>query len=166
MRTARLIVTLAVALLITSSIVAAERKKAAKQPPKCPAAAAAERLLAGITLTEEQKTKIGEITKEFGPKMLELNNKRNAIVPPEKMKAGAEARKTATAAGAKGKAVQDAVDAAMKLTDEEKAKMAEVRKEMQPLEKGLREKVMALLTAEQKEEIKKRAPKPAKQPKA
>jgi len=162
MRTARVALTLAVALLITSSLSAAEKKARVKAPPKCPAADRVDRMLAGLTLTDDQKAKLGEITKECGPKMVELQKKIDSILTDDQKKARAEAMKTAKAEGKTGKEAANAVDAALKMTDDQKAKMAEARKEMSVLDKGLRGKVMEVLTAEQKEELKKKAPKPAK----
>lgn len=163
MRTAQVALTLAVALLIASSLSAAEKKARVKAPPKCPAAALAERMLTGLTLTEDQKTKLGEITKEFGPKMVEIQKKIDGILTDDQKKARAGAMKTAKTEGKTGKEAANAVDAALKMTDDQKAKMAEARKEMSVLDKGLRGKVMEVLTAEQKEELKKK-PKPAKPP--
>ena len=62
--------------------------------------------------------------------------------------------KAAKAAGKKGKEVQEAVETAAKLTDEQKAETAAARKAMGEFQKQLRERVLGLLTPEQKETIK------------
>lgn len=108
------------------------------------------------TLSDEQKEKIAPLNKEFGPRLAEFGKKRAAILTPEQRKAQNEARKVATEAGKKGKELQQAVNAAMKLTDDQKKKLADLAKEMAPLNKTLREKVLALLTDEQKAKIPKR----------
>jgi Spy/CpxP family protein refolding chaperone len=152
---------LVVAVAVALPLLAAEKKKAAKKAPKCPAAAYCEMLLKGITVTDDQKAKLGEFQKEFGPQLAAVDKKRGTILTPEQAKAGAEARKAALAEGKKGKDLEKAVADAIKPNDEQKAKLAEVRKERGALEKALREKITSVLTAEQKEQLKKAAPKKA-----
>ncbi len=159
MRTLRTCLLLAVAVLVALPVMAAEKKAAAKKAPKCPAAAYVERMLQGMTLTEDQKTKLGDIQKEFGPQLVDLAKKRQAILTPEQRKAEAEASKAARAEGKKGKDFMKAVQDAIKPTDEQKGKLAEVQKERSALEKGLRDKVMGVLTTEQQQQIKKAQPK-------
>jgi Spy/CpxP family protein refolding chaperone len=161
MKTLRTCVLLAVAMLVALPVMAADKKPAAKKPAKCPAAAYVERMLQGITLTEDQKAKLGEIQKEFGPKLVDASKKRQAILTPEQRKAEAEAAKAARAEGKKGKDLMQAVQNAVKPSDEQKAKLAEVQKERAALEKGLREKAIGVLTAEQKAQLKKAQPKKA-----
>jgi hypothetical protein len=121
-----------------------------------PAAQRAERMTEGLTLTAEQKAKLGEVCKDLGPKLMEAMKKVDVLTPEQK-KAEAEARKAAKEAGKTGKEASDAVAAAVKMTEEQKSKQAAGRKEMAALEKELREKVTAVLTAEQKEQLKKKA---------
>ena len=155
MKSVRTVLTLAVALLIAGSALAAEKRKgkAAKKPP-APAIEAL-RMIEKLDLTADQKAKIEEIRKECGPKVAEAQKKLDEILTAEQRRARAEAAKEAKAAGKKGKEAQQAVDEAMKLTDEQKDKMAEARKAMAALQKEIRGKVMDLLTAEQKENLKK-----------
>ena len=157
MRSARVVLTLAVVLLMASALAAAPKKgkgKKEKKAPPCPAAQRVERMLTGLTLTEDQQAKLGEIKKEFGPKLMELMKKMDVFTPEQK-KARAEAAKAAKAAGKKGKEAREAVEAAVQLTDEQKAAMAEAKKQMGPLQKELTQKVLAVLTPEQKEQLKK-----------
>lgn len=155
MKIVRTVLTLALALLIAGSALAAEKRKgkAAKKPP-APTIEAL-RMVEKLDLTADQKAKIEELKKEFGPKVAEAAKKLDEILTAEQKQARAEASKTAKAAGKKGKEAQQAVDEAMKLTDEQKDKMAEARKAMAALQKEIRGKVMDLLTAEQKENLKK-----------
>jgi hypothetical protein len=154
MRTARSVLILVMALLIASPLLAADKKRGAKKAPPCPAAQRAEKMLEGVTLTADQKAKLAEVTKECGPKLAECMKKMNVLTPDQK-KAQEEATKAAKAAGKSGKELFAAVAASVKLTDEQKAKMAEARKEMAPIEKDLREKVLAILTDDQKAQVKK-----------
>ncbi len=143
MKTVRIAVLLALTLAVAGSMLAAEKKKAEKKPPPCPAAQRAERMTAGLNLTAEQKAKLTEICKDLGPKLKAVIEKMDVLTPEQK-KARAEAMKAAKAAGKTGKEAAEAAAAAVKLTDEQKARQAEARKEMAPLEKELREKVMAV----------------------
>ena len=156
MRSARIVLTLGVVLLMASALAAAPKKGKGKKKkaPRCPAAQRVDRMLSGLTLTDEQKAKLDEIKKEFGPKLMEVMKKMDVLTPEQK-KARAEAAKAAKAAGKKGKEAREAVEAAVKLTDDQKAKMAEVKKEMGPLQKELTQKVLAVLTPEQKQQLKK-----------
>jgi Spy/CpxP family protein refolding chaperone len=112
-------------------------------------------MLRGVTLTDEQKTKVAALKKEYDPKLKEGMTKAESIVTPEQKKAGREAGEKARADGKKGKEAVEAVEAAMKLTTEQKTKMDEAKKKMLALDKELREKVMGLLTTEQKDQLKK-----------
>jgi len=158
MKTARNFVMVALAIVIACPAFAAD-KKAKKEPP-CPADMRITQWTTGMTLTDAQKATFAELKKEYGPKLAEVA-KKMPVLTPEQKKAQAEAMKAAKDAGKKGREMTEAVNAAVKLTDEQKAQQAEARKAMAPIEKELREKVVAALTPEQKEELAKKFP-PAK----
>lgn len=167
MKTLRMFVMLSVAVAIALPVLAADKKaekKAEKKAPKCPAAAYVEATLQGITVTAEQKAKLCEIQKQFGPKLVGLGNKREAIYTPEQKKVIAEAVKEARAAGKKGKELHQAIDEAAKPTAEQKAKLAEAKAEIGQAYKGLSVALQGVLTPEQKEQLKKLQP--AKKPHA
>ncbi len=156
----RVVLTLSLVVLLGSSLLAAEQQKGKKgkkgRQQRKPSVV---RLLpkeVQATFSDEQKEKIALLNKEFGPKLVEFAKKRASILSPEQKKAQAEARKAATEAGKKGKELQEAVKAAMKLTDVQKKQLAELAKVTAPLNKTIREKVLALLTDEQKAKIPKR----------
>ncbi|MGO8744995.1 MAG: YfdX family protein [Thermoguttaceae bacterium] len=88
--------------------------------------------------------------KDFAPK-LAAAAKDLHVLTPEQKKACAAAR----AAGKTGEEIDQAVDAAVKLTDEQKAKLAAAKKEISALHKDLRQKVLAVLTPEQQKQLKK-----------
>lgn len=165
MKTARAMLFLALALLIASPLWAEgpKKKKAVKKAPPCPAAQQIERMLQGLTIADDQKAKLEAIAKEYGPKLMEMM-KETDVLTPEQKKARAEAAKAAKEAGKKGKEAQAAIDEAVKLTDDQKAKQAEAKKKMGPLQKELREKVMAVLNDDQKEQLKKKALEAKKKP--
>jgi Spy/CpxP family protein refolding chaperone len=156
MRTVRTAMMVALALAMACSVFAAEKKKGEKKAPSSPTAQKIERLIEGLTLTDEQKAKLADVAKEMGPKYEPLTKKMNEVLTPEQQKAQSEAVKAAKEAGKKGRELYEAGAAAAKPTDEQKAKQIEVRKEMVPLDKELQEKVLAVLTAEQKQQVEKK----------
>lgn len=157
MRAARMVLILAVAVLIASPLLAKEAKKKAAKPAPCPADQYLTRMLADVTLTAEQKTKIDALKKEFGPKIMEARKKVDAVLTADQKKARGEAMKKAKADGKTGKEAAAAVAAAMKLTDDQKAKQAEAQKAVAALTKELDKAARDLLTAEQKASLKKKA---------
>ena len=172
MRAVRCVLMLALVLAISTPLMAQEkaRRKGQKRRPAAREGVGVvqKQLLEGLELSAEQKEKVKELNKEFGPKLKELKAKMEGIVTEEQKKAQREAMKAAKEAGKKGKELRAAVEAAVQLTDEQKAKMAEVRKAMGPLQREIREKFMALLTPEQqevvKEKMKKARPERKKRP--
>ena len=161
MKTGRRVFVLVMALLIATPLLAQRPKKAAKKAPPCPAAQRLEQWTKGLSLTDEQKTKLDPVKKEFGPKLMDLMKKREAVFTPEQKQARAEALKAAAKEGKKGRDLYAAGDAAVTLSDEQKAKTAEIRKESGQVEKDLRAALMDVLTPEQKDQLKKAQPKKA-----
>ncbi len=112
-------------------------------------------IIKSLDLTDAQKAKAKELRKLYGPKFKETLKKFGDILTADQKKARDEAVKSAHAAGKHGKAAFEAVKAAVKLTDAQKAKFAELRKQMQSLRKEVREKFLAILTPEQQAKLKK-----------
>ncbi len=105
-------------------------------------------ILKGLNLTDDQKAKVKDLRKEYGPK---FKAAADGILTADQKKARDDAVQAAKAEGKKGPEVWKAVRQAVKLTDEQKAKFKEV---MKPLHKELHEKILALLTTEQKDQLK------------
>jgi hypothetical protein len=145
------IVALLLAVFVVVPVLAAEKKKAAKKP----SVPNQFRLPPEITLNAEQQKKLDELMATYGPKLQAIEKQRAAIFTEEQRKAGSEARKKAEAAGKSSKEVGQASDDAMKLTPEQKSKLATVRKETSPLAKEIRGKVLDILTPEQKSQYEK-----------
>lgn len=148
---------LAACLLASASLSAAEQGQApaSRAAGRRIAAAAGLEMLQGVNLTTEQKAKVEEIRKDLGGKIRDALQKLDGVLTEEQKKARAEAVKAARGSGRGLQGSREAIEKSLKLTDEQKAKMAEIRKELEPLRTQLREKITALLTAEQKEQIKK-----------
>jgi Spy/CpxP family protein refolding chaperone len=111
-----------------------------------------------LDLTADQKAKVAELQKEYGPKLREGFQKQQALLTDEQRKAQQEATKAARDAGKSEMEARAAGQAAVNLTDDQKAKRAELQKEMAPLVKEVREKVTALLTPEQQQKLQKSMP--------
>ncbi len=147
MRTAtRTLTILTLALLLASPLGAADKKKKGERgKKKARRAPVAVFVPKSIELTDEQKTKVAALNKEYGPKLAELQKK--LALTPEQRKAGAKAHKAIKESGKKGKEAQQAMAAALNLTDEQK----QVQKEQRALRREARQKFLALLTPEQKQ---------------
>ncbi|MEK6234932.1 MAG: hypothetical protein N2C14_09485 [Planctomycetales bacterium] len=114
------------------------------------------RLLKDVELTADQKKDLRELSKEFQPKFQAAQKKMAGIVPQEKLKAAAAATKKARESGTTGKDLQKVREDALGLTGDKIAEYAKANKERNELFGQFREKVMALLTAEQKKNVKSR----------
>ena len=155
MRTARIVLILAVAVLIASPVWA-QKKAAAKKPAPCPADQRICKLVEGLELTADQKTKLDALKKEFGPKLVAAM-KTGDVLTADQKKARREAEQKAKADGKTGKDLLKAVAEAVTLTEDQKAKQAESRKAVGALAKDLEKAAMAVLTDEQKATLKKKA---------
>ena len=154
MKTACTAWVLVVALLIAIPAGAAAKKKEkeADKDAGIPYFKQIDRNLKPVTLTEDQKSKLEALKKEYEPKLKDVYAKEKVLTPEQK-KAGEEAKKAAAAAGKKGKDLNAAVDAAVKKTDDQKKQEKEANTQRLALEKEMREKIAALLTPEQKAQI-------------
>ncbi|MBI5757327.1 MAG: hypothetical protein HZA46_02270 [Planctomycetales bacterium] len=140
-------------VVCVTSVPAQQEKGKKKKDGTNQAAAAAFALLKDLDLTADQKEKLAALTKEYTPKLTELSEKVNGILTADQKKARQEAAKEAKDSGKKGKEAKASVDAAIKLTDEQKKQMAEVQPKLEALQKEVREKLIGLLTDEQKAKL-------------
>jgi hypothetical protein len=154
-------VSLALALFGVLALLAgpatADEKKAEPKKGAAKASDAAFNFPKQVQLTDDQKAKLEELKKEYGPKLDAIDARVGAIMTPERRKTEAEARKKAAADGKKGKEVAEAVSAALNLPAEDQAKRKEASAEKAKLMKEINPKKMALLTDDQKAQLK---PKP------
>ena len=98
-------------------------------------------------LTADQIAKVKEIVAKHSEALKAANDKVNLTA--EQKQARGEATKKAQAEGKKGKDLQAAVDAAAKLTDEQK----EALKKVQELQQAMMKEVNGLLTDDQKAKL-------------
>jgi exonuclease VII small subunit len=125
-----------------------------KNAPKIPTVSSqAFALPMDIELSDEQKTKLAELKKELTPKLEEVQKKVDAVYTDEQKKAREEAFTKARADGKKGKDLKAAYESSVSLTDEQKKQLAAAEKEVAAALKTARDKVLSLLTDEQKSKI-------------
>lgn len=152
--------TLMLAVMIAASPLTAQDKKKAKKtgkPKNRPLPAYIERIFnpKGITFNAEQKEKVAALKKDLGEKIVGFQKKRRSILTDEQRKARGAAFKAAREAKKKGEELRNAVDAAAKLTDEQKEQMNAVQKEQRELLAKIRAAINELLTDEQRQSLKK-----------
>jgi Spy/CpxP family protein refolding chaperone len=148
------VLVLAVSLVVVDSLAAQQRHREGPRPGQG-GWDRIEAMVKNLKLTDEQKTKVAELKKEYEPKFKEALAKVEAVTTAEQKKARDEAAKAARTAGKRGQEVMVAGRDAMKLTDEQKTKLQDGWKAMQTLGKEAHDKVMGLLTPEQKDQLKK-----------
>jgi hypothetical protein len=100
-----------------------------------------------ITLTDEQKKKIDDLKKQHEP-ALQAAVKKSQLTD-EQRTAERDARRKAREDGKRGREAQEAVDAALNLTAEQKEGRAELRK----ISGEIREAINGILTDDQKAQL-------------
>ena len=94
----------------------------------------------GLDLTADQKSKVKELRKEYKPKFEDLRKAREAIFTAEQKKARDEAADKAKEAGKNRWEIGRAGRDAMKITDEQKTKLGEIRTKVRAaLQRGHRQ---------------------------
>ena len=152
------LLSLSLAAFLVSPVMAQDAK-AKKAKPNARKEQPAVVLPKEITLTDEQKTKVAELEKEYAPKMKELREKLDKVMTEEQKKARLDLIKQALEKGKqgrKGKKLQQAIKDAMKLSEEQQKNYDETDKKLVALRQEILEKVKPLLTDEQKEKLPKR----------
>jgi hypothetical protein len=160
----------AVAMVLAVGMVSAQAEKGKGKGKKGDAAGAAIGALftlpPEITLSDEQKTKLDALKTEWSDKLKTAfpKGQMETYLTDEQKAAAKTARAEAKSAGKKGKEAKEALDAAIKMTDEQKEKLKAGAKEWNDLKSQVEEKVRELLTDDQKSKMP--APKKRKNKKA
>jgi len=163
MKTACTVLALVATLLIANTAGAAGGKKKANKDTGIPYYQTVDKYLKPVTLTDDQKSKLDALKKDYESKFKDIYAKQDVLTPEQK-KAGEEARKAAKVEGKKGKELSAAYDAAAKETDDQKSQKKEAEKQLHALEKEMHGKVLDLLTDEQKALVKTTKPKKGDKP--
>ena len=163
MKTVRIVLVLAVALVIAAPVIAQERKKRKPGANKLTGTSMVmmrmgrlHKALEELDLTAEQKEKLGKIREEAGPKLGKIFEKIKDILTEEQNTAAQEAAKKAQEAGKEGRAFFAAVEGAVKLTDDQKKKMTKIDEEILPLHRAAVKRIIGILTPEQRENVRKK----------
>lgn len=115
------------------------------------------RLPYNITPTEKQKGELEKIQKKYGE---QLETARVAVanaLTEEQKKARIEAGAKARVAGKTGKDLVDAINNAAKITPDQQKKLMAAQQDLAKVSQEMNKEMMALLTPEQREELKKKA---------
>lgn len=118
-----------------------------------------------VELTAEQQEKVAALKKEFGAQAAEAQKKVDDVLTAEQKQARKAAADKAKADKLKGKDAQAAIEAAMKLSDEQKTKWTAAQAEFRELQGKVRAKMAEFLTDEQKAKVPGLAPKKSKKTK-
>ena len=151
MKTAKTLLTLALMCVVSASVMAAdekkpERKKGAPTPT-------AVQLPKEIELTDDQKAKLATVNKEYAEKFAAAQKAVDAVLTDEQKKARDEARKEGRVNMKKGKDAREAMDAALKITDDQKEKYKKANDALLAVRLEALKKVGESLTAEQKAKV-------------
>ncbi len=115
-----------------------------------------------VELTAGQQEKVAALRKEFGAQAAEAQKKVDDVLTAEQKQARKDATAKAKADNLKGKESQAAIEAALKLTDEQKTKWTTAQTEFRDLQGRVRAKMAEFLTDEQKAKVPGLVPKKAK----
>ena len=141
------------AFAVITPTFAADKADKAKAKKKKPAAVAIN-VPKSVKLNEDQRAKLAALNKELSPKLAACRKEAAGIITADQRKAQAAAIKEAKTAGKKGKEIRAAAEAAANITGEQKTKQAECKKAMGALQKEIRAGLAAILTDEQKAQLK------------
>lgn len=111
---------------------------------------------AGIELSAEQTKKVDALRSELGPKLETAAKKADpaAVLTPDQVAKRREAQQVARSEGKKGKDLRAAVEASVTMTDEQIKKHDAAKTDLRKLTEQCREKVLAVLSDEQRAKVK------------
>jgi hypothetical protein len=131
--------------LCASGVLAAGNKNRDRNDP----AARIKKKLAKADLPTESLAKANKVVDENAPKLKAAQAKVDAILTAEQKQARRQALKDAQTAGKKRKQAQADVLAAMKLTDEQKTKLAAAEQELKSAQAALNKDLRGVLSQEE-----------------
>jgi hypothetical protein len=140
-------------LSLVAAIIAVPDSQGQEKKKKKDASAGIKKKLDDAELPADVLEKAKKVVDEHAPKIAEAQAAVDAILTDEQKKARNAATKAANEAGKKGKERQAEIDAALKLTDEQKGKMEEAQKGLTAATNARNEALGALLTDEQKQKV-------------
>ena len=150
MKTAKTLLTMALVCVVSASVMAADEKKAERKKGAAPAAV---QLPKDIELTADQKEKLAAVNKEYAEKFAAATKAVDDVLTEDQKKARTEAQKDARANKKGGKEAKEAIDAAVKITDDQKEKYKKATEAFAAVQLEALKKVGESLTADQKAKI-------------
>jgi hypothetical protein len=134
-----------VIIAITTPAFAAKKDKNKGKDPT----ASVKKKLDAADLPTDVREKINKVLADDSPKLKEAQAKIDAILTSEQKQAKRIAQKEARASGTKGKNARASIEAAMKLTDEQKSKLSSAESDLKSAQATLTKDLRAVLTPEQ-----------------
>ncbi len=138
-----------VAILAVCSIASVAEAKAKKDKGRHDPTVAIKKKLDEASLPTDVLANAKKIVDEQAPKLKEAQAKVDGVLTAEQKAAKKTAAKDAKAAGKKRKEAQADVEAAMKLSTEQKTKLADAEKELKAAQSSLRSALGSVLTPDQ-----------------
>ncbi len=148
MKLGKTLLSLALALVVSTGAMAADEKKPERK--KGAPAASAVQVPKDVELSAEQKEKLAAVNKEYATKLADATKERDGILTEDQKKAQQTAAKEAREKMLKGKDAKAALDAALKLTDEQKGKFEKAQAKLVEVRTEALKKFAESLSAEQK----------------
>lgn len=136
-------------VVLTLNVADAQDKKRNKNDPS----AKIKKQLQAAELPADVLEKCNKIVAEKAPKVAEAQAKVDAVLTAQQQQARAAAQKAAKEAGTKRKEAVAAVEAATKLTDEQKTKLAAANKELTTAQTALTDGLKSVLNPEQQAKV-------------
>jgi len=133
------------ALIATPAFAAKKKNKGDKHDP----VAAIKKKLSAADLPTDAREKADKVIADDGPKLKEAQAKVDAILTSEQKQSQKQARKDAKSSGKKGKDAKADIAASMKLTPEQKTKLASAEAELKSAQATLTRDLKGVLSAEQ-----------------
>jgi len=138
-----------IALAIAAPAFAAKKNKDKGHDP----AAAINKKLDAADLPTDVREKVNKVLADDSPKLKEAQAKIDAVLTSEQKQAKRTAQKDAKASGAKRKESKASLEAAMKLTDDQKSKLSAAESDLKSAEATLKKDLQAVLTPDQVEKL-------------
>ena len=148
----RKVLTLTFCALLAAGISLAATAEAAKPKKKnrgSDPAARIKKKIDAADLSTESKAKVKQVIEQDSPKLKEAQAKVDAVLTAEQKQAQKQAMKDAKTSGKKGKDAKAAVTAAMKLTDEQKTKLASAEADLKAAQSALTKDLRGALSSEE-----------------
>jgi acetyl esterase len=149
-----IVLSVTLALTVASTVLSQEpRKQDTERAQQQPAPFQQVFTLRGIDFTQSQQAQVEELRKKYTPPLIEIQRKFGGVLTDEQRQAQREAFQAAREAGKQDAELRKALDAAVKLTDEQKEQQAKIQQERAALFAKIQEELRTLLTDEQRKQL-------------